>query len=76
MPSCPFCDGEVGASAQKCRHCGEWLTTPPGAQDPIRVVGADAPSKVFRTVTIALLLLAAVIAMVWAYSAAYSGVPN
>jgi ribosomal protein L40E len=22
---CPFCEGEVSASATKCRHCGEWL---------------------------------------------------
>lgn len=22
---CPFCGGEVIKSAQKCRHCGEWI---------------------------------------------------
>ena len=22
---CKFCDGEITATAQKCKHCGEWL---------------------------------------------------
>lgn len=29
MATCPYCDGEVGEAAQKCRHCGEWLTEQP-----------------------------------------------
>ena len=24
--SCPFCEGEVTPTAQKCRHCGEWIS--------------------------------------------------
>lgn len=23
---CPICGGEIAVGAQKCRHCGEWLT--------------------------------------------------
>ena len=23
---CPFCEGEVTPSAQKCRHCSEWIS--------------------------------------------------
>lgn len=22
---CPLCDAHIGASAKKCRHCGEWV---------------------------------------------------
>lgn len=22
---CPFCEGEIGDAARKCRHCGEWV---------------------------------------------------
>lgn len=24
--SCPFCQAEIPDSAQKCRHCGEWVS--------------------------------------------------
>ena len=24
---CPYCGGEVGEKAKKCRYCGEWLIT-------------------------------------------------
>jgi len=23
---CPFCEGEIPDTAQKCRHCGEWVS--------------------------------------------------
>ncbi len=23
---CPLCDAHIGASAKKCRHCGEWVS--------------------------------------------------
>ncbi len=23
---CPFCESEIPATAQKCRHCGEWVS--------------------------------------------------
>lgn len=32
MPACPFCEGEVSSTAQKCRHCGEWIQ--PGVREP------------------------------------------
>ncbi|MCM1142176.1 MAG: NINE protein [Muribaculum sp.] len=25
---CKFCGGEISVTAQKCRHCGEWLNQP------------------------------------------------
>lgn len=31
VTTCPFCDGEIGSTARKCRHCGEWLD---GRQSP------------------------------------------
>ena len=24
--ACPFCEGNVSETAQKCRHCGEWIS--------------------------------------------------
>ena len=24
--SCPFCESEIGSTAKKCRHCGEWVS--------------------------------------------------
>jgi len=24
--ACPFCESEIAPSAQKCRHCGEWVS--------------------------------------------------
>ena len=25
IKKCPFCSGEIGTDAKKCKHCGEWL---------------------------------------------------
>jgi len=25
LTRCPFCEGEIGATVMKCRHCGEWI---------------------------------------------------
>lgn len=32
MKRCPYCDGEVQASAAKCKHCSEWLDRKSPAQ--------------------------------------------
>ena len=26
---CPFCRSEIPSTAQKCKHCGEWVNKPP-----------------------------------------------
>lgn len=31
---CPWCHGEIAASASKCRHCGEWVTESPDGIHP------------------------------------------
>jgi hypothetical protein len=31
---CPFCSEEILLDAVKCRHCGEWLTSPPPGRGP------------------------------------------
>ena len=28
MPACPYCEGDVSATARKCKHCGEWIAKP------------------------------------------------
>lgn len=51
MPACPFCEGGVSATAQKCRHCGEWL--PPAAPEPEPApvaLSADLDAEVARYV--------------------------
>jgi uncharacterized membrane protein YvbJ len=30
MKQCPYCKGEVPDDAMKCKHCGEWVSRPPG----------------------------------------------
>lgn len=32
--NCQYCGGEIVMGAQKCRHCGEWLTSRPVAAAP------------------------------------------
>lgn len=28
IKKCPYCGGEIPEEAQKCKHCGEWITPP------------------------------------------------
>lgn len=28
MSKCPYCHAELERDVKKCRHCGEWVTTP------------------------------------------------
>ena len=35
--ACPFCQSQIGADVQKCRHCGEWVARDcEGCGTPIR----------------------------------------
>ena len=34
MKNCPFCDEEIRETAQKCKHCGEFLNDPPEISPP------------------------------------------
>jgi|SaaInlStandDraft_2_1057019.scaffolds.fasta_scaffold03424_7 hypothetical protein len=38
---CPFCEGEIGATAKKCRHCGEWVVERDEAEETEEQVEAD-----------------------------------
>ena len=31
--ACPYCGGEIPATAQKCKHCGEWVVQPPSTNE-------------------------------------------
>ena len=58
--SCQFCGGEVAITAQKCKHCSEWLQGKP--QDNVNVViqnqgGSMAGQTSPKKKMIALLLL-------------------
>ena len=51
--SCPFCEAEIPETAQKCRHCGEWVSrdcltcgTPIKAQWAARGFCAECEAKV------------------------------
>lgn len=51
MPACPFCEGEVSATARKCRHCGEWLQPAEPEPEPAPVaVSANLDAEVARYV--------------------------
>ena len=50
--ACPFCESEITPTAQKCRHCGEWVSrdclscgTPVKNQWAARGFCADCESK-------------------------------
>ncbi len=31
MKNCPYCAEQIQSEAVKCKHCGEWLQTPPAS---------------------------------------------
>lgn len=33
IKNCPFCGEEINVSATKCKHCGEFVNTPPKVKD-------------------------------------------
>jgi hypothetical protein len=47
LTTCRWCSGDVDTAAQKCRHCGEWLTArpaPPAAQAHTPAPTSNHPS--------------------------------
>lgn len=43
---CPYCEGEISPTASKCRHCGEWVKTPPSVRSSPPPVPRSAPPPV------------------------------
>lgn len=46
---CPFCEGEISPTAQKCRHCGEWVKrAAPAPPAPYVPPPPPAPPPAYR----------------------------
>lgn len=53
MVRCPYCDEEIGASAKKGKHCGEWIDAskrPAPAAVASPVVVQQAPDRQYETI--------------------------
>lgn len=48
MKTCPFCTASIPDEAPKCKHCGEWVSTPPpsASGDGMRMLGEAAKTGV------------------------------
>lgn len=61
MTTCRFCGGEVEPSAQKCRHCGEWLDRAAGR----KASGDLHPAVKAAAITLMVLLAALFVMNYW-----------